>query len=240
MFTKDQLMGVLQPMFTKDQFMDFDETLTRLKKFRNPRPDSCKDVVSNESRVVVILSSGLEVMCDTETDGGGWTIFQRRINGQLSFYRGWEDYKYGFGDYATGEFYLGNENIHRITTKRRHELRIDFNFHHARFFAKYDRFKLYGEQEGYRLKLGGFSGNAGDSLSSHGNMRFSTLDRDLDMVSSSCAIQYKGAWWYSSCHSSNLNGLWGNTEYGVGMNWYTTTGHYLSVTMTEIKFRPIS
>ncbi|KAH9509861.1 hypothetical protein Btru_045443 [Bulinus truncatus] len=211
---------------------DSDEKIKRSKR----NPDSCKDVTRNQSRVVVTLSSGLEVMCDTETDGGGWTIFQRRINGQLSFYRGWEDYKYGFGDYSSGEFYLGNENIHRITTKRRYELRIDFTFRNVRYFAKYSRFRLYGEPEGYRLKISGYSGNAGDNLSIVNDVRFSAFDRG----STSCASNNKGAWWYNSCQVSNLNGIWGSTSYSTGMNWYSTTGYYSSVTMSEMKFRQVS
>ncbi|XP_055865172.1 fibrinogen C domain-containing protein 1-like [Biomphalaria glabrata] len=49
-------------------------------------------------------------MCDTKTDGGGWIIFQKRINGKVDFYRGWKEYRNGFGDFNIGEFYLGNEN----------------------------------------------------------------------------------------------------------------------------------
>ena len=39
-----------------------------------------------------------DVFCDQTTDGGGWTVFQKRLNGSVDFYRYWNDYKRGFGD----------------------------------------------------------------------------------------------------------------------------------------------
>ncbi|KAI8747795.1 BgiBFREP21.3 [Biomphalaria glabrata] len=62
-------------------------------------PESCRGIIYKKERVEVTLASGLKVMCDTKTDGGGWIIFQRRINGKVDFYRGWQEYRDGFGDY---------------------------------------------------------------------------------------------------------------------------------------------
>ena len=58
------------------------------------------------------------------TDGGGWTVLQRRLDGSADFDRGWESYKNGFGD-LNGEFWLGNDNLHRLTAVGDVTMRVD-------------------------------------------------------------------------------------------------------------------
>ena len=38
------------------------------------------------------------------------------------------------------------------------------------------------EEEGFRIWVGGYSGNASDSLSAHNGHKFSTVDNNNDMV----------------------------------------------------------
>ena len=59
---------------------------------------------------------------------------------------------------------------------------------------------------------------------------------------SNCAVTYKGAWWYTSCHASNLNGLYhhGKHKSGAdGVNWYAWKGHHYSAKTAEMKIRPV-
>ncbi|KAK0061499.1 BpFREP16.1, partial [Biomphalaria pfeifferi] len=211
--------------------------VNKLLQFLSVPPTTCRNVSSPEARAIVMLSSGLEVMCDTKTDGGGWIIIQRRINGKVDFYRGWKEYRDGFGDYNIGEFYLGNENIFKLTSTGDYDLRIDLEYNNKPYFAQYENFKVLSETEKYKLEIGKYSGNAGDSLLNQDNMFFSTFDKDNDKEIRNCAATFSGAWWYNACHRSNLNGKWGSTSYGIGLNWYPLTGYYISVSFSEMKIK---
>ena len=67
-----------------------------------------------------ILSSG-HIYCDMDTDGGGWTVLQRRMDGTVNFNRDWADYNKGFGD-LDGEHWLGLNKIYQITHKSSNEI----------------------------------------------------------------------------------------------------------------------
>ena len=134
-------------------------------------------------------------------------MFQRRQDGSVDFYRGWNVYKAGFGQ-LSAEFWLGNDKIHRLTASIPSSLRVELeDWNGNRAYAKYGKFNVSDEQAQYRLEVGSYSGTAGDSLAYHNNMAFSTKDRDNDRSSGeNCAVDYTGAWWYNHCHQTNLNG----------------------------------
>ena len=163
-----------------------------------------------------------------DTDGGGWTVFQRRMDGSVDFYRTWSDYQLGFGD-LSGEFWLGLDKIHRLTTtntRESHELRIELSdFANTKRYAKYSSFSIGDSISKYTLAVGGYTGNAGDSFAaSHNGMKFSTKDQDNDSHSSAnCAVAFTGGWWYNACHVSNLNGqyLVNSTDH-KGIQWHKT------------------
>ena len=95
--------------------------------------------------------------CDQTTDGGGWTVFQKRLDGSVVFYRGWDDYKAGFGN-LSGEFWLGLDKIHRLT-KERSKLRVDLeDFERNTAYAEYSSFGVGDEGSKYKLSLGSYSG----------------------------------------------------------------------------------
>ena len=76
------------------------------------------------------------------------------------------------------------------------------------------------------------------------DMQFSTKDSDNDIKpDGSCAQKFKGAWWYSNCHHSNLNGLylsgWHSSE-ADGVNWWPFRKYRYSLKRTEMKVKQIS
>ncbi|XP_066014593.1 ficolin-2-like [Pocillopora verrucosa] len=184
-----------------------------------------------------------QVLCDMTTDGGGWTIFQRRMDGSVDFYVDWESYKKGFGN-LKGEFWLGNDYLHRLTASASMAFRIDMeDYEGDRRFAEYTTFAVANESDNYRVTIDGYRGTAGDSLISHTmpirNMRFTTKDKDNDVHNSgNCALDYKGGWWYKSCHNANPNGLYKGGGNAQGITWRSFRGLGYSLKHTEIKIRP--
>ena len=103
-------------------------------------------------------SGAFDMFCDQTTAGGGWTVFQKRIDGSIDFYRDWADYKKGFGN-LNGEFWLGLDKIHRLTNSDTSKLRVDLeDWEGETRFAEYDTFAIGDEASKYRLSLGSYSG----------------------------------------------------------------------------------
>ena len=181
------------------------------------------------------------MFCNQETENGGWTVFQRRNDGSVDFYRNWEAYKVGFGN-LTGEFWLGNDNLHRLLSiKSRYELRVDLgDFDDNTAYAKYNQFMVGSENGNYVLTVAGYSGDAGDSLAWHSGQKFSTKDRDKDSWSGSCSEKDMGAWWYHSCGYSNLNGPYNTDKQRQNVKsvfWNHWKNGYYPLKFSEMKFR---
>ncbi|XP_024115835.1 microfibril-associated glycoprotein 4 [Oryzias melastigma] len=180
-------------------------------------PIDCEDIYCHDntssSGVYTIYPGGptspLHVYCDMRTDGGRWTVFVRRFDGSENFFRPWKSYKAGFGNVA-GEYWLGLENIFLLTMRKENELRVDMeDWDGTLASAQYSSFSIDSEHNGYQLHLGSFSGgNAGDSLSYHDSMKFSTFDKDQDEHVSDCARRYLGGFWYNGCHHTNPTGIY--------------------------------
>ena len=222
---------------------------------------SCKEIYDDDNTTITGLyktaptdnKGEFTVFCDMTTSGGGWTVIQRRENNATDFYRGWQEYKTGFGK-LDGNFWLGLEKIHRITQIENHELLVTMVHPDGKTFtSKYDLFKVDSAATDYQLDLGEFikadKHDGGNSFSYHDNQKFSTFDRDNDKSLENCAEKHHGAWWYKSCHEVNLNGRYYDGNYGNyndgndplavrdGIVWVTNTGWWHSLKSVTMAIR---
>ena len=175
-----------------------------------------------------------------ETDGGGWTVFQRRQDGSVDFYRYWTDYENGFGN-LNGEFWLGLGKINHLTKEQPNTLRVDLgDFSDNKAYAQYTTFSVGNSTTEYTLTVGGYSGTAGESLAGrHNGRKFATRDND-DVEGGYCAQYCQGAWWFNGCFYSHLNAPYYHSptvSYGKGISWYHWKGYYYSLKFTEMKTR---
>uniref|UniRef100_A0A4W6D1Y3 Si:ch211-203k16.3 n=1 Tax=Lates calcarifer TaxID=8187 RepID=A0A4W6D1Y3_LATCA len=186
-------------------------------------PIDCASIYYNGVRrsglyTVVPSLAGMpvEVYCDMDTDGGGWTVIQRRVDGSVSFDRNWRDYRDGFGD-LNSEFWLGNDHIHDLSTQGDYSLRIDLeDWSNNHKHALYQSFRSVNEEHQYRLHVSDFSGTI-----SH------------------------GGWWYNQCFYANLNGVYYRVSRGPlgpdGIVWYSwRDSDYYSLRKVSMMIRPRS
>jgi len=181
-------------------------------------------------------SKEVEVYCDMQ-DEHGWIVIQRRLNNNVSFSRGWDEYLEGFGD-IKGNYWMGLRRMCELLKTKDYILRIDLEGKLNSGYAEYGNFYLGSEEEKFPLTVGNYSGNAGDSFEakeinrpdngrSAQGMQFSTFDQDNDQLETgSCSGRAGlGGWWYNSCTRSALNGLYLKDDVKFttenGLNWYS-------------------
>lgn len=211
---------------------------------------SCYDILKEGQRTSGVYDTkiGLDeksVFCDMSSSGGGWTVIQRRGdfgNEKDYFYQPWQSYRNGFG-LPRGELWLGLESIFLLTNKEPVQLRIHLeDWDGNRTAIVVNEFKISNEEHGYRIFYKNFKPGIGKSLPARGT-KFSTFDRDNDAWSKNCAERFQGAWWYTACLNSNLNGLYlrgAHESFGDGVCWYHWRGYRYSLKSSVMKIKPLS
>ncbi|XP_041035001.1 fibrinogen alpha chain-like [Carcharodon carcharias] len=244
----------------------------KVQKIKGYIGKDCDDIIQkhplgDEDGLFKIKPTGsanvVTAYCDQSTGLGGWVLVQQRMDGSVHFNRSWDEYKRGFGsidDRGRGDIWLGNDILHLLTQKEsilRVELE-DWSGNEA--FAEYT-VTVGSESDSYMLNITNYVGNAGDALitglsldgehTSHASMKFSTYDRDNDKWEENCAQFYGGGWWYNSCQSANLNGIYyhgglydprNNMPYEIenGVIWVPFKGIDYSLKVVKVKIRPIA
>ncbi|XP_078327584.1 techylectin-5B-like isoform X1 [Crassostrea virginica] len=155
----------------------------------------------------------VDVFCDMETLGGGWTVLQRRKSGSTSFNQAWNKYKIGFGN-LNESFWIGNDVIHQLTRHENVTLYLAITLvNGTTLYQMYRRFSVADEADKFRLFLQEPvpNGTLGDSMvntwiSSHNlhGMPFSTYDQNNDPYRK-CASESGSGWWFNNCADANLN-----------------------------------
>ena len=165
---------------------------------------------------------------------------QRRISNSVNFDRDWNDYVNGFGE-EDGNFWLGLDEIHQLTTTQNVSLFIDIEtFVGDPFTLKLQTFSVGDAASNYIMHWSGFS-QSSDRVKNlvfvnfHNNKVFTTRDRDNDNWSNNCASdENRGGWWYNACGLFNLNGNYEGdvtpTTTGILVKFIDTTSFSYSAT----------
>ena len=180
-------------------------------------------------------NKSFEVWCDMVNEGGGWTVLLKRISGLLSFEKGWDEYKNGFGK-LDESFWLGNDYIHEVTNSPGNDL---VNAVDKTFTIRYDNFHVFNESTNYLMNYGDYIANlsnAGDCFTKvKKTLMFSTHVRDNDLSPASCLKAYgNGGWWFSHCHFGYMTGRY-MQGFDLGNTWCQLNA--IIVKRSELKTR---
>ncbi|KAK3887271.1 hypothetical protein Pcinc_008626 [Petrolisthes cinctipes] len=190
------------------------------------------------------------VWCDMTSEGGGWTVFVRRlrVGRHEVFNRDWIDYRRGFGR-PWQEHWLGLEAVHHLTTTPHHLRMSATDLHGEHRAALWLSFSVASERSEYELSVGGYDrseSSLGDSMVAHHNLngrKFSTRDVDNDdLESGNCVRDFSlgGGWWYRRC--SYLSPTGPHAGYGRHMMSLWTPGNLTWVSLNQLAMmvRPAS
>jgi len=135
-------------------------------------------------------------------------LIQRNVNGSNAFNRSWAEFKVGFND-SRGNYWLGNDRLHQLTANDRYKLRFDLQIRSnlSWIYAEYSSFVVSSEADNYRMRVSGYSGNAGDWFSYTNGYEFTTYDRDNDQWGTNCAVENVGGFWYKDCAWASVNAM---------------------------------
>ncbi|XP_057297325.1 fibroleukin-like [Hydractinia symbiolongicarpus] len=166
----------------------------------------------------------VEVFCDMTTDGGGWTVIQKRqrSTNPVNFNTTWDKYKKGFGDLKT-EFWLGNDYIHKLSAMAETTLRIHSTAKdNMKKISILKYFKVANEGVHYQVS---YRFGTGPSLfdaryTRFNQSKFSTIDSDNDIWQHvNCAVRLSAGFWFDACSVANLNGPFIPHDQRFGFMW---------------------
>ncbi|CCD64416.1 Fibrinogen C-terminal domain-containing protein [Caenorhabditis elegans] len=172
-----------------------------------------------------------QAFCDMDTTTGGWTVIQRRVDGDGSFHRGtMKKFVEGFGN-LQGSHWLGLEKLHNLAPIGATPaiLRIEIqgetcdltcSKRFANTWVGEWKVNFGKKQDGYKIQIteegvGNLTYNGVDPFFGANGRRFSTNDNDQDENTFMNCAQFRmvGPWWHpKSCSDVGLNGYFQTTS----------------------------
>lgn len=202
---------------TNNLVRDLEHVELEYEAIINKLPADCSQVElgnNNRTGLYLIVPAGQQHPIISHCSNG-WTTIQNRYDGSVDFNRSWDSYGQGFGT-PSGEHWIGNDILHHLTSDNCTKLKIIMkDIYENTWEAEYKHFYISSRDDGYRLQLSGYKGNASDALDYQNGMQFSAIDEDRDISNTHCAANYEGGWWFSHCQHANLNG-----RYNLGLTWF--------------------
>jgi ficolin len=204
------------------------------------------------------------IYCDMETEGGGWTVIQQRVDNTLEFWnQKWNAYKVGFGDYGdSSNFWAGNDLIHELSSKDpKVILRVDLwgdqnpssNYKTNYWWSEFN-FKLDDESTDYTLHASILKKDATDwkgtgnastnwyDVTCEEGVKFSTIDKINDPMTKCVTDYHLGGWWLHYCATVSLNGEYKPAKYadGYGFMWLIDGEYMINPIKSRMSIRKLA
>lgn len=167
----------------------------------------------------------------------------------LNFNRSWNEYREGFGDLPSGEYWFGLEGLHQLTSTGSYRLRVEVQTtttmtaaNGSWLSSEYYSLAIRSESEGYAMRVDGFNGgDGGDTFNAvvgyyygvQNGRKFSTYDVDQDTYPlGNCALLYGGGFWYCGCAAASLTGSF---QFTWNCGGWVSNSYHLKVARMMIK-----
>uniref|UniRef100_A0A6B0V8X7 Putative ficolin/ixoderin n=1 Tax=Ixodes ricinus TaxID=34613 RepID=A0A6B0V8X7_IXORI len=219
-----------QSVWTQD-YTIFDPCNTNKPGNRNVSCSQLKRKGFNVTGIyeIYILGKPKNVTCDMTSDGGGWTVIQRRSEdeeGEKFFERNLTEYERGFGT-AGGSFWIGLDNLHAMMSfpNGQQALRIVLDISYGwgkKTVVHYRKFYVDSKNKKYNLTIEEYdhekTSKGYDAFSGHNGHVFDIKKGDQGTCRNEIL---SGGWWFKKCNEANLNGrkLGVSTAEKPGITW---------------------